>query len=164
MYKDRAPRVRAGDKPPRDEFKPRRNAKKPWEHRDHDSAAPRAPGFHKPFAPPRDARPPRRDDELFLASGRVADIVGPAPQSRFDMLRKLWDFFRDERLVVPAERSHANPDDWRGEREDRPRPFAKSRERHAEPYHHKPAGKHPTAKKRQQLEHVPRRKFKETRD
>ena len=93
-------------------------------------------GYRKPFGQrpafsgPRSGgggfggnRGPRRpfDDELFTASGKVAEVVGTEPQSRYDMLRKLWDFFREEQLVVTAGRKvRANADHWRTEGEERP--------------------------------------------
>jgi hypothetical protein len=148
-------------KPPRAGGGPKRFSRKPWERRERPQGEERV--FHKPYAEKRDFHPPRYDEELFAAKGKVADIVGSAPQSRFDLLRKLWDFFRAEELIVPASyHPRPNPDDWRhgggdfhrDDREDRP------------PRHdfRKPAGKHPTARKQRSLEGVPRRKFKETRE
>jgi len=112
---------------------------------------------------PRDFHPPRYDDELFAASGKVADIVGPGAQSRHDMLRKLWDFFRAEELIVPAGRpSRARADDWRHDREERPR-FDRDSRPPKRPLR-KPAGEHPTARKKREIEAVPHRKYKETRE
>ena len=112
---------------PRDDSRPPRSGgpksggygKKPWERRERPHAEERGEGggYRKPFGQrpafsgPRSGgggfggdRGPRRpfDDELFTASGKVAEVVGTEPQSRYDMLRKLWDFFREEQLVVMA--------------------------------------------------------------
>jgi hypothetical protein len=170
------PKPRTGDRPKRDGHKPGGFSRKPWERRERPHGEDR--GFRKPYGERRefggakrgfgdrpDFHPPRRDEALFTAQGKVADIVGPDAQSRFDMLRRLWDFFRAEGLIVPAgHRPRANAEDWRhsgggeerrhDEREDRPvkRAFRK------------PAGEHPTARKQRSLEGVPRRKFKETRE
>ena len=157
----------SSDKPKRTGHAFEKFSRKPWERRERGPTEDR--GFRKPygerrefggakrgFGERRDFRPQRFDDELFTAQGKVADIVGPDAQSRHDMLRKLWDFFRAEGLIVPAgHRPRANPDDWRhGEHEDRS-------ERRV---FRKPAGEHPTARKQRSLEGVPRRKFKETRE
>lgn len=191
MPRDYPKPSRDGDRPKRDAHKPGGAFKKPWERRDrpHDDSR----GYRKPFgekrefsgAPrsseqPRDFRPPRYDDELFAASGKVADIVGTDAQSRFDMLRKLWDFFRSEGLIVPAgHRPHPNAEDWRHEggdrphesRDDRPRENREDRPRESREYRppvkkifRKPAGEHPSARKARSLEGVPRRKYKETRE
>jgi hypothetical protein len=168
--------------------------KKPFPRRDRAEGEDREEGGHyrKPFGQRpeygggshgyREGRPAHRpyDDELFAASGKVAEIVGSEPQSRYDMLRKLWDFFREERLVVAAgRRVRANADDWRGGEERPPRerparePFEERprRERPARDNYEerpprgprKPAGNHPSVRKAKSLEDVPRRKYKETR-
>jgi 23S rRNA pseudouridine2605 synthase len=250
------------DSPKRD-FKSGGYGKKPWERRERPQGGDErgeGGGYRKPFGQrpafggPRggfgggDRGPQRRpfDDELFTASGKVAEVVGTSPQSRYDILRKLWDFFREEQLVVTAGRkTPANADNWRNEGDERPpreerpyrdrppqgdRPYRPRdseggerppyRPRSAEgggdrppyrpreggdrppyrpregggdrPYRPRegggdrpdrpafprraggsrppyrstrtPAGNHPTARKAQTLEGVPRRKFKETRE
>jgi hypothetical protein len=168
MPRDFSKPPRAGDGPKRDGYKPGGSSRKPWERRERPQGEERP--FRKPYAEKRefgearrDFRPPRFDEELFAASGKVADIVGPGAQSRYEMLRKLWDFFRSEDLIVPAgHHPRPNAEDWRHgggehrreEQKDRPpnRGFRK------------PAGEHPTARRRNSLEGVPRRKFKETRE
>jgi hypothetical protein len=169
MPRDYSKPPRAGDGPKRDGYKPGGSSRKPWERRERPQGDDR--GIRKPYAEKRefgearrDFRPPRFDEEQFAAHGKVADIVGPGAQSRYEMLRKLWDFFRSEDLIVPAgHHPRPNADDWRhsggeGRRdvtEDRPPPRRS---------YHKPAGEHPTARKARSLEGVPRRKFKETRE
>lgn len=200
--------------------------------------------FSKPFRERREPgpgyssapRPPFRphDDELFAAKDKVASIVGPDPQSRYDMLRKMWDFFRAEGLIVPAgRRVSADANDWRdaserpaprpeGERPERPRynddrpprpryddarperprfredrpdrprygaprddrprygpprddrprygPPRDDRPRYGPPRDdrprvpRKPAGEHPAAKRAREMESIPHRKYKETRE
>ncbi|MBU0508643.1 hypothetical protein KKH27_07400 [bacterium] len=167
MPRDYSKPPRGGKPPKRDAHKPGGFSRKPWEKREGPPGEDR--GFRKPFGekrefgPPRDFRPPRYEDELFTASGKVADIVGPGAQSRHDMLRKLWDFFRSEELIVPAGRPpRAKADDWRHDREERHHPDREDRPPKRAP--RKPAGEHPTARKIRSLEGVPRRKFKETRE
>ena len=192
MPRDYSKPPRGGDRPKRDGYKPGGFSKKPWEKRERPQgdergerggySRPRSEDrsdrpFRKPYgekrefgAPKRDFstarrdfRPTHRDDELFVAHGKVADIVGHEPQCRYDMQRKLWDFFREENLIISAgHRTRANADDWRygGDRqhddgEDRP-PQKRA--------YRKPAGDHPTARRARTLEGVPRRKFKETRE
>lgn len=127
-------------------------------------------GDKREFGPPkrdfgekRDFRPPPHDDELFSANGKVAEIVGTDAQSRYDILRKLWDFFRSEGIITPAEHHvRPNADDWRhGGGEHHREAFD---ERPAKKVYRKPAGEHPTARKKRALDGVPRRKFKETRE
>lgn len=113
---------------------------------------------------------PRRDDELFKASGKVAEIVGNDPQSRFEILRKLWNFFSEEGLVTSAGRvPRANAGDWRSEGDEAPprrrfRDDDEGERPRAPRTPRKPAGNHPTARKARTLEGVPRRKYKETRE
>jgi hypothetical protein len=189
MPRDYSKPPRDGDRSKRDGYKPGGFTRKPWEKRERPQGDDRGErGFSKPrsddrgerpfrkpygdkreFGPPkrdfgaarRDFRPPHRDDELFAAKDKVADIVGPDPQSRYDMLRKLWDFFREEKLIIPAgHRPPANADDWRhGERH-----HEGGDERPPKRVYRKPAGEHPTAQRARTLEGVPRRKFKETRE
>ena len=167
MPRDYSKPPRGGKPPTRDAHKPGGFSRKPWEKREGPPGEDR--GFRKPFGekrefgPPRDFHPPRYEDELFAASGKVADIVGPGAQSRHDMLRKLWDFFRSEELIVPAGRPpRARADDWRHDREERPR-FDRE-DRPAKRPLRKPAGEHPAARKKREIEAVPHKKYKETRE
>ncbi len=154
-------------KPPRGD-KPQRGGhksggfSKPWEKRERPQGGAR--GFGAPKrggGEARDFHVPRYDDELFTAHGKVADIVGPGPQSRFDMLRKLWDFFRAEDLITASgNRRIPKASDWRHSDHEED----EGEERPVKRVARKPAGKHPSAVKARQLEGVPRRKFKETRE
>ncbi len=179
---------RGGARPASGPRKPGGFAKKPWERREGGAAGSDRP-YRKPFGekrefdrPPRrefdgpkrdfgekrDFRPPRYDEEQFTATGKVAEIVGIEPQSKFEMLKRLWDFFRDEDIIVAAKATRRPPraDDWRTDGEDRPRRISRSMEDDApekKPYR-KPAGNHPTALKAKKLEGVVRKKLGERRE
>ncbi len=179
---------------PRDYPKPSRSTgprpggfakKKPWERRERPEGGDRpyrksfgekrtfgAPrrefdGPKRDFGDKKDFRSPRYDEEQFTAIGKVADIVGVEPQSKFDMLKKLWDFFRDENIIVAAKARRTRPDagDWRGESdgEERPRERSYSDDRPAKKTYRKPAGNHPTALRAKKLEGVIRKKLGDRR-
>lgn len=168
---ERSARPEGGDRPYR---KPSEGGDRPYrkpfgERREYDRPPRREfDGPKREFSEKKDFRAPRYDDEQFTASGKVADIVGTEPQSKFELLKKLWDFFRDEDIIVATKARRTRPDaaDWRGEsdNEERPRERSYSDDRPAKKSYRKPAGDHPTARKVRSLEGVVRKKLGERRE
>jgi hypothetical protein len=136
-----------------------------------------------------DQRPDFRDDEAFVATGELADIVGTHPLDRREILRRMWRHYQDAGLVKsvgggrpPRERSERPtrrfedrpPRHREGEREETRR-SSHDRENGTRNYSRKPSlgprvstrkpsGKHPAGKRADALSKIPRRKFKDTRE
>ncbi len=53
--------------------------------------------FHKPFH--RDSRPDFGEEEQFVSTGELADIVGTHPLDRREILRRMWRHYQDAGLV-----------------------------------------------------------------
>jgi len=69
--------------------------------------------FRKPFS--RDSRPFFDDDEQFVSTGELADIVGTHPLDRREILRRMWRHYQDAGLVKSTGVTRPRPS-----REDRP--------------------------------------------